>query len=145
MTDCRLGIVAAVALALVVGAGDVSHAQGTPAPIGWALLGQVTLDKNGCVSCPAIFRTPNRLRAFGLASDSPFPISLSGRIDVTCTDGATYNLVLSSPARGGLFQIVPNSCVNLESKEIRLSTTSVSLSPPDAERAVVLSMFGRLR
>jgi hypothetical protein len=139
----RLGAVAVVSL--VLGAAEVSHAQSTPAPYGWTLLGQVVLDKNGCATCPAKFLTPSRYRVFGLASDSPFPISLSGRIDVRCTDGTSYDVVLDSPSSGGFFQLVPNSCVNLESKSLRLSTTSVSLSPPDVNRTVVLTVSGRLR
>jgi hypothetical protein len=49
---------------------------------------------------------------------------------------------LNSPRRGGLFQVIPNSCVNLDSKEMKLTVTSVGLSPADAERTVALVAYG---
>jgi hypothetical protein len=121
---------------------DPSHAQVVPS--GWAALGQVRLEKNACSSCPATFPTVNRHRNIGLSSDSPYPVSLSGRVDIKCADGTSYNVLLRSAARGGLFQVIRNSCVNLDAKEVGLTITSVSLSPPDADRTVTLSVYGSL-
>ena len=119
-----------------------SHAQVVPS--GWVALGQVRLEKNACTSCPAKFQTTARHRTIGLSTDTPYPISLSGRVDVTCADGTTYNVLLRSSVRGGLFQTIRNSCVNLDAKEIGLTITTVSLSPPDADRSVALSVYGTL-
>jgi hypothetical protein len=124
---------------------DTSHAESPPAlPAlpGFTGLGQVLVDKTGCASCPAVFVTSKRHRGFALASDTPFPISQSGRVDVTCTEGTTYHVFLYSPRHGGVFQLIPNSCVNFDSKEIKLTVTSVSLSPADAERSVALVAYG---
>jgi len=113
-----------------------------PLPYGWTAVGQVTLDRNGCAECPATFPTPDRSVAFGLASDSPFAISLAGRFDVICSDGSTYDVFLNSPTRRGVFQLVPNRCVNYESTSVTVSITTVSLSPPDENRSIVLTVFG---
>lgn len=132
-----------VALALSTLVGDArSQPQSLPALANWTPLGQVVVDKSGCASCPATFATKRRHRNIGLASDSPFPVSLTGRIDVSCTDGTTYNVYLRSPLREGLFQVVPNTCANLDSKEVQLTVTSIDLSPPDAERSVALIAYG---
>lgn len=136
-----VGAVATVALFTVVG-HDTSRADSTPTLPGWMALGQVTLDKTGCSSCPAVITTSRRHRGFGLASDTPFALTQTGRVDVTCADGWSYHVFLQSPRRGGLFQVIPNSCVNLDSKEIKLTITSVGLSPPDAERTVSLITYG---
>jgi hypothetical protein len=117
-------------------------AEAAPSLPGFATLGQVSVDKTGCASCPATIATSKRHRAFALASDSPFPVVLSGRVEVTCGDGTTYHLFLQSPHRGGPFQVVRNSCANLDSKEITLTVTSVGLSPADAERTVDLIAYG---
>jgi hypothetical protein len=138
---CLLGV-ATVALFSLTG-DEPSHAQ-VVVPAGWTALGQVTLDKSGCASCPATFPTTNRHRSFGLASDTPYPLNLSGRIDVTCADGTTYEVLLKSSGRGGLFQIVPNTCVNFDAKQIGVTTTTVSLSPPDADRKVNVTVYGRV-
>lgn len=138
----RLGVVVAVALFSSTG-DDASHAQGAPLP-GWAPIGQVQLDKSGCASCPATFSIPSRHRSFGLATDSPFPVTLSGRIDVTCANGSTYDVLLRSSPRAGIFQVVPSSCVNLDTKEIKLTVTSLSLSPADENRTVVLTVYGKI-
>jgi hypothetical protein len=82
--------------------------------------------------------------AFGLASDSPFAISLAGRFDVTCSDGSTYNVFLNSPTGLGVFQLVSNQCVNYESTSITLSMTTVSLPPPDESRSIVLTVIGTI-
>lgn len=108
-------------------------------------LGQVSLDKSGCASCPATFATPSRYPTFALASDTPFPINLSGRIDVNCTDGSRYDVFLSSPMRGGVFQTIPNLCVNYDSKSLKLAITTVGLSDPDKDRTVTLTALGILR
>jgi hypothetical protein len=132
-----------VALALSSLAGDGrSQTESPPALANWTPLGQVFIDKSGCASCPATFATSRRHRAFGVASDSPFPVSLAGRIDVICEEGTTYSAYLRSPLSDGLFQIVPNACVNLESKEIQLTVTFVGLAPPDAARKVALIVYG---
>ena len=133
-----------VALVMIAG-HETSRAEGAtelPALPGWTALGQVQLDKTGCPSCPAVFATNRRHRGFALASDSPFAISQSGRVDVTCADGSSYNVFLHSTRRGGLFQVIPNACVNFDSKEMKLTVTSVGLSPPDAGRTVALVAYG---
>lgn len=130
---------------VLVGLASLAVPSGAQVPYGWTPIGKATVDKNGCASCPVTIPTPSRHRSFGIDSDSPFSVALVGRIDVTCADGNTYNMLLRSATKGGLFQIFPNSCVNLDSKEIKLSITSVSLSPPDAERTVTLTVFGRVR
>ena len=117
-------------------------AEEAPSLSGFATLGQVSVDRTGCQSCPAVITTSKRHRMFALASDSPFPVVLAGRIDVTCADGSTYHHFLSSPRRGGPFQVLQNTCVNLDSKEITLTVTSVGLAPPDAERTVGLIAYG---
>jgi hypothetical protein len=132
----------AVAALFSIGGEGTSRAEDAPPLAGFSPLGQVLLDKSGCPSCPAVFATNKRHRAFGLASDSPFPVSQSGQLDVTCTSGASYHYFLRPATRGGLFQLVPNMCVNLDSKEIKLTITSVGLSPPDAERTVTLVAYG---
>lgn len=121
---------------------STSRAESAPSLPGFAALGQVSVDKSGCASCPRVIATEQRHRAFALASDSPFPVSLSGRIDVTCGNGATYHVFLQSPRRGGPFQLVPNTCVNLETKEITLTVTSVGLAPADQERSVAVIAYG---
>lgn len=136
-----LGLLAVVVL-LSVGRPRTSHAETAPSLPGFSTIGQVLVDKSGCPSCPAVLTTEKRHRTFALASDSPFPVVLSGRVDVTCANGASYHVFLSSPRRGGPFQIVPNTCPNLESKEITLTVSSVGLSPADAERSVALIAYG---
>lgn len=137
-----LGLISVVVL-VSIGRPRASHAETTaPSLPGFSALGQVLVDKSGCPSCPAVFPTEKRHRTFALASDSPFPVVLSGRAEITCTNGASYHVFLSSPRRGGPFQIVPNTCPNLESKEISISVTSVGLSPADAERSVALIAYG---
>src|SRR4051812_4211061 len=96
-----------------------SRAQAVPG--GWTPLGQVHLEQNACRDCPATFRTPARQRSFGLATDSPYPISLAGQLEVACTDGTTYQTVVRSATRGGLFQVIANTCTNFDSKELRLT------------------------
>lgn len=130
---------------VMVGVALLALTSVAQVPVGWAPLGKVTVDKNGCASCPATFPTPQRHRAFGIDSDSPFAVGLNGRFDVTCADGNTYDVPLRSATRGGLFQVLPNQCVNLDVKEIKLTITSVSLSPPDAERTITLNFYGRVR
>jgi hypothetical protein len=137
----RAGLVLGVIVAALARPGT-SHAETAPSLPGFSTLGQVSIDKTGCPSCPAVVATSKRHRAFALASDSPFPVILSGRIEVACADGTTYHVFLSSPRRGGPFQVVPNTCVNLDSKEITLTVTSVGLSPADAERTVGLIAYG---
>ena len=147
--DCNPSAVALVALKHVAAVGTVAllltvEAPGqaqAPALPGWQPLGEVRLDRNGCAGCPAVIAMNQPHRRFGLASDSPSPVTLSGRIDVSCANGTTYNTLLQSPRRGGLFQIVPNACVNLEAKEIKLTITSVVLSPQDQDRTVGLYVY----
>jgi hypothetical protein len=136
-----LGLVASGAVALTTVRTNEPLAA-PQLPYGWTAIGQVTLDKSGCLECPATFPTASRPVTIGLASDSPFPISLAGRLDVNCTDGSTYDVFLNSPLRNGVFQFVPNHCVNYESTSVSLSMTTVSLSPPDEDRSVVLTVFG---
>jgi hypothetical protein len=131
------------ALALVSFAGqETSRADSAPAISGYSALGEVLLDKNGCSSCPAVYATSRRHRTFVLASDSPFPVHQVGRVDVTCANGSTYHVFLNSTVRAGPFQLVANNCVNLDSKEIKLTITSVGLAPQDAERTVTVFTYG---
>lgn len=51
-------------------------------------------------------------------------------------------MFLASSLRGGPFQVIPNTCSSLDSKEIKITVTSVGLSPPDAERSVALMAYG---
>lgn len=120
-------------------------AQIAPVPGGWSALGSVALDKNGCGDCPATFATPERQREFGLGTDTPYPVALSGHVEIVCANGSSYQVLVRPSRRGGLFQVVPSSCTNFDTKEIRVVLTSVSLSPPDAERTVTLTVYGRLR
>src|SRR5688500_1408595 len=92
------GLVAIIGL-IVAGYETPSRAQLPPVP-SWATVGQVRLDKDGCASCPAAFGTTIRHRGFALATDSIYPISLTGRVDVTCGNGTSYHVFLNSPARG---------------------------------------------
>lgn len=135
-----LGLVAIVVLA-VVGSETPSQAQLPPIP-SWSPIGQVRIDKDGCSSCPASFGTSIRHRGFALATDSLYPISLTGRVDITCGNGATYNVFLNSPARGGVFQVIPTHCVNFDVKEVKLTITTVGLSPPDLDRSALLTIYG---
>ena len=136
-----LGLVAVVML-LSLARPSTSRAETAPSLPGFATLGQVVIDKTGCPSCPATIATNKRHRTFALASDSPFPVVLSGRLEVTCTNGTTYHVFLQSPRRGGPFQVVPNACTNLDTKEITLTVTSAGLAPADAERTVGLIAYG---
>lgn len=131
-----------MATLLSVARPSTSRADTAPSLPGFATLGQVLVDKTGCTSCPLVLPTDKRHRAFALASDSPFPVTLSGRVDVTCGNGATYHVFLQSPHRGGPFQLLPNSCVNLETKDVTVTVTSVGLSPADAERKVAVIAYG---
>ena len=131
----------AAAATLTIADQRTSRAESAPALPGFASLGQVLLDKDGCASCPVVFATSRRHRAFAFASDSPFPVNQSGRIEVTCANGSTYHVFLHSPLRSGLFQVVSNDCVNLDAKQVTLTITSVSLSPQDAERTVALLAY----
>ena len=134
-----LGFVAAVAFFSVAGHGT-SRAESAPTLPNWTPLGQVMVDKSGCPSCPTTFPTSRRHRRFGLTSDSFFPVSLSGRFDVSCSNGTNYNVLLQSSSRDGLFQVIPNLCVNFESKEVKLTITSVGLSPADSDRTVAVAV-----
>jgi len=135
------GVMAAVSLATLA-VPNTSQADSQPAIAGYAGLGQVLIDKNGCASCPAVFTTGRRYRAFALVSDTPFPINQTGRVDVTCGTGTSYHVFLQSPLRSGPFQVIPNNCVNLDSKDVKLTITSVSLSAQDAEKTVALMAYG---
>lgn len=139
-----LGLLALFALVIVfsVARPRTSRAEGAPSLPGFSTLGQVAIDKTGCPSCPRVISTDQRHRAFALASDSPFPVMLSGRLEVTCANGASYHVFLQSPRRGGPFQLVPNTCVNLDTKELTFTVTSVGLSPADAERTVSVIAYG---
>lgn len=146
MHACRRALVVAGTVLLVALLGlEQGRAQVTQVPGGWTALGNVTLDKNGCTGCPATFPTAERWRAFGLGTDTPYAVALSGQAEVVCGDGTSYQVLIKPARRGGLFQVIGNSCVNFESKELRLALTSVSLSPPDADRTVTLTAYGRLR
>lgn len=135
-----LGLVAIVGL-VVVGYETPGEAQLPPIP-SWAPIGQVRVDKDGCSSCPATFGTTIRHRGFALSTDSLYPISLTGRVDITCGNGTSYNVLLNSIARGGVFQVIPTSCVNFDVKELKLTITSVGLSPPDMDRSSLLTVYG---
>lgn len=135
-------IAVATLTCLSVAVPTSSRAEDVPSLAGYATLGHVTVDKNGCASCPAVIRTSKRHRAFVIASDSPFPVVLSGRVDVTCSNGATYQVFLNSPRRGGPFQMIANTCVNLETKDLTFTITSVGLSPADAEQKIELIAYG---
>ena len=132
----------AVVVLLSLTRPSTSRAESAPSLPGFAPLAQVVVDKDGCSSCPLVIKTNKRHRVFALASDSPFPVTLSGRVDVTCANGVSYHVFLQSPNRGGPFQLVPNSCVNLDSKEVTMTVTSVSLAPADAERTVTVFAYG---
>lgn len=121
---------------------ETSRAEAPPSISGFSAIGQVSVDKTGCASCPAVFATSRRHRTFALASDSPFPMSPSGRFDVVCRDGSEYHVFLNSSPRGGPFQVIPNTCSNLDSKEIKISVTSVLLSPADQDRSVAIIAYG---
>lgn len=136
-----LGLFAIVAL-FSIAQPRTSRADAAPSLPGFASLGQVVVDKDGCASCPLVITTEKRHRAFALASDSPFPVHLTGRVDVVCANGSTYHVFLSSPRGGGPFQLVRNDCVNLETKDVTLTVTSVGLSPADAERKVAVIAYG---
>jgi hypothetical protein len=143
MRSLRVGLFLFVLTLLTLARpGRSRAAESAPSLPGFSTLGQVSVDKTGCPSCPAVITTDKRHRTFALASDSPFPVVLSGRVDVKCADGASYHVFLHSPHRGGPFQVVANSCVNLDSKEITLTVTSVGLAPADAERTVALIAYG---
>ncbi|WP_394837744.1 hypothetical protein LVJ94_12605 [Pendulispora rubella] len=135
------GFVGAVGFFLVAG-HETSRAEGQPSLANWTALGRVLVTKEGCPSCPASFATSRRHRTFGLTSDSFYPVMLSGRFDVTCSNGTQYNMLLSSSQRSGLFQLVPNSCVDLETKEVKLTITSVGLNPKDSERNIEIGVHG---
>lgn len=136
-----LGLLAVVTL-LSIARPATSRAESAPSLPGFSTLGQIVIDKTGCPSCPATIATDKRHRSFALASDSPFPVVLSGRLEVTCANGSTYHVFLQSPRRGGPFQVVANSCTNLDTKEITLTVTSVGLAPADAERTIGLIAYG---
>ncbi len=136
-----LGVGGALAMTTLAGE-DTSRADSQPALAGYAGLGQVLIDKNGCSGCPAVFTTGRRYRAFALVSDTPFPINQTGRVDVTCGTGTSYHVFLQSSVKSGPFQLIPNNCVGLDSKEVKLTITSVSLSAQDAEKTVALMAYG---
>lgn len=138
-------VVAWLCGALVLGAlATTGRAEPPLALAGWTPIGEVHVDKRGCAPCSATFATARRYRSFGLTSDSPFALALAGRFDVTCADGATYNVLLHSPTTGGIFQLVPNRCVNLDTKKLEVTITSVSLAPADAERSIAIGLYGKL-
>ncbi len=141
----RFAAILLTSAALVLSSHGRTEAQGGYAPSGWTPLGHIVLDKNGCESCKAMFPTPQRHLAFALTSDSPFAVSLSGRVDVECADLSSYNVLLGSPLRGGVFQLVANSCINYDSTKVRLTITNVGLSSPDKERGIVIAAYGILR
>ncbi len=125
-------------------AGDeTSHAENAPTLPNWTPLGRVLVDKGGCPSCPATFAVSGRHRFFGLVSESLYEVTPSGQIDVTCANDTRYNVFLQSAPRAGLFQIIPNSCPGWDTKEVKLTITSVNLSLPDQDRKVALFVYGR--
>ncbi|HWL87067.1 MAG TPA: hypothetical protein VNO21_14770 [Polyangiaceae bacterium] len=136
-----LGFAAAAALFSVV-APETSHAESAPTLANWTPLGTVLVDKSGCPSCPATFTSSARHRYFGLVSESLYPVTPSGQLDVTCSNGTRYNVFLRSSSRAGLFQVVPNSCIGFDVEEIKLTITSVALSAPDEDRTVALFVYG---
>lgn len=138
-----LGLAAPFALTVAaVAAPSPGRAESAPALPGYAPLGEVRLDKTGCPSCPVTFSTDRRHRTFALTNDSPFPVVLAGRVEVTCANGSTYHVLLGSPRGGGPFQVVQNACTNLDAKSVSVDVTSVGLAPPDAERKVTLTVYG---
>jgi hypothetical protein len=141
MSAVRLaGVLASGAFALLGTSADT--ALDLLIPAGWTEVGHVVLDKSGCADCPATFSDESRPISFALTSDSPFPIDLAGRFDVHCADGSTYDEFLNSPRRRGIFQRVPNLCINYDSTSVTVSMTTVSLSPPDENRLVMLTVYG---
>ena len=143
MSSPRLltNLVASGAVCVLVGV-PADKQLAAPTPVGWTEVGHIVVDSAGCATCPATFPTESRPMAFALASDSPFPINLAGRFDVRCADGSKYNELLSSPSRMGIFQLVRNLCMNYESTSVTVSITTVTLSPPDANRRAGLTIYG---
>ena len=139
----RLLGMAAIALATFA-IEDTSHADSQPAITGYAGLGQVFIDKNGCGSCPATFTTSRRYKGFALVSDTPYQINQTGRVDVTCEKCTSYHVFLQSTLRSGPFQLIPNNCIGNETKDIKLTITSVSLSAQDADKTVALMAYGSM-
>jgi len=135
------GVVGAFGLFLLAG-HETSRAEGQPSLANWTAIGRVLVNKEGCSTCPATFATSRRHRTFGLTSDSFYPVMLSGRFDVTCSNGTQYNVLLQSSQRSGLFQTIANSCVDLETKDVKLTITSVGLTPKDSERSIEIGVHG---
>ena len=138
-----VGVAAAVTLTTFA-VEDTSRADSQPAISGYAGLGQVLIDKNGCSSCPATFQTSRRYKGFALVSDTPYPINQTGRVDVTCEKGTSYHVFLQSSLRSGPFQLIPNNCIGNETKELKLTISSVSLSSQDADKTVALMAYGSM-
>jgi hypothetical protein len=134
----------AVACAFTVTSDEVSQAQEVAPPIGFTPISRTTFNRRGCATCPLIVNVPTRFQIFALGTDSAYPISLTGKVDVSCKDGSTYNVYMRSPTSAGLFQVIPNLCVNFDTFALKVSVDSASLSPQDVERTVTLTVYGRL-
>jgi hypothetical protein len=141
-------IFAVLVLVIATAAPEVKSqvAQTTPmSPPGFTPIAQARVNRRGCEHCPVVTQIPpNRYPMFGLGTDSVNPISFTGRIDVNCVDGSNYNLYMRSPTQGGLFQLVPNLCVNFDAFSVKVDVQSASLSPPDVERTFTLTVYGRI-
>jgi hypothetical protein len=142
-----LAILAVVVLIIVTAAPTVKSqvAQSPMSPPGFTPVAQTQINRRGCEHCPIVAQIPpNRYPMFGLGTDSVNPISFTGRIDVNCVDGSNYNIYMRSPTQGGLFQLIPNLCVNFDAFSVKVDVESAALSPPDVERTFTVTLYGRL-
>ncbi len=139
-------VLGVVLLIVATSAPVESQVAQTPmSPAGFTPIAQAQINRRGCPHCPIVGQVPpNRYQYFALGTDSINPISFSGRIDVNCIDGSSYNLYMRSPTGVGLFELIPNLCVNFDVFSIKVDVTSAALSPPDVERTFTLTLYGRI-
>jgi hypothetical protein len=51
-------------------------------------------------------------------------------------------VLLQTIPPGALSHLVPNTCVNLDVRELKMTVTSVRLSVPDEERTITVVAYG---
>jgi hypothetical protein len=143
----RLAILTA-ALALPLGAGPYSETSVAPAPMQsageWIAIGSMRLTKAGCAArpCAMIFQPSRRHGAFALATDTPYPMILTGSFTTTCIAATPVVIPLGSPTGRGVFQTVPNPCATRYVKTLAVDVASVTLAPQDDATGAVLTLFG---
>jgi hypothetical protein len=137
------GVVASLVFLSVSSSGIRANAQA--GYFAWNAIGHVAI-KGTCAnnSCGLVVHPPQRYRNVALSTDSTFPTVFAGNVTTTCTDGTQTQFLLRPSTGAGIFQMIQNTCVNFNMKDVTVQIDSVELSPEDASRGVVLAVYGAI-